>query len=279
MNQATPSSHGLLSFLPNTAVLFLCVVCMSFQSEARATPVDAELVLLVDISRSGTTQTQFNTLMSAYASSFTSSQVLNSIQSGQYGRIAVSLQFYGGTTIQRVGIPWMSIGNSTEAANFAALARSVVRPVSSGASAVAPALTFASRSFGTETGAPSNGFESTLQIIDIAATTVPNNRTTAAVNAASDASIASGVDVINATALGGRAATISNYFRTNVVDSTVSGVPATVATSPMNRTLAPTFTGVIATRIGSSVTAIPEPGAGLGLIPATCLILLRRRRI
>ena len=251
---------------------------MGFQSEARATAVDAELVLLVDISRSGTTQTQFNTLMSAYASSFTSSQVLNSIQSGQYGRIAVSLQFYGGTSIQRVGIPWMSIGNATEAANFAALTRSVVRPVSSGASAVAPALTAATRSFGTETGGVSNGFESTLQIIDVVATTVPNNRTTAAITAARNNSMASGVDVINAAALGGRAATIGSYFSNNVVASTVSGVPATVTTSLVNRTLAPTFTGVIANNIGNSVTAIPEPGAGLGLISTTCLVLLRRRR-
>ena len=259
--------------------MLLCALFMGFHTEARAVAVDAEMVLLVDISRSGTTQTQFNTLMSAYASSFTSSQVLNSIQSGQYGRIAVSLQFYGGTSIQRVGIPWMSIGNATEAASFAALTQSVVRPASTGVSAVAPALTAATRSFGTETGGASNGFESTLQIIDIVATTLPNRRTTAAVTAASDNSIASGVDIINATALGGRATTIGNYFRTNVVDSTVSGVPATVTTSLVNRTLAPTFTNVIATNIGTSVTAIPEPGAGLGLIATTCLVVLRRRRI
>lgn len=259
--------------------MLMSAVLMGFHSEARAVSVDAELVLLVDVSRSGSNQTQFDTLMNAYASSFTSSQVLSSIQSGEFGQIAISMQFYGGTSIQQVGIPWMSIGNATEAANFAALARNVVRPVSSGASAVAPALNFATRSFGTETGGSSNGFASNLQIIDIAANTAPNNRTTAAVNAASDASIASGVDIINATALGGRATTIANYFRANVIDSNVSGVPATVVSSPLNRTLAPTFTGVIATNIGNSVAAIPEPATGLVLVSCTCLIFLRRRRL
>jgi hypothetical protein len=278
MHQATPSSHGLLSFLPSSAAVFLCAFFMGFHSEARAVAVDAELVLLVDVSRSGTNQTQFNTLMSAYASSFTSSQVLNSIQSGQYGRIAVSLQFYGGTSLQRVGIPWMAIGNATEAANFASLARSVVRPTSSGASSVAPALNAATRSFGTETGGASNGFESTLQIIDVVATTVPSNRTTAAVTTARNNSMASGVDIINAVALGGRAATIGNYFTANVVASTVSDVPATVTTSRVNGTLASTLTGSMANEISRSVNAIPEPGAGLGLLSTTCLVLLRRRR-
>lgn len=259
--------------------MLLCALFMVFPSEARAEAVDSELVLLVDISRSGTSPNEFNTLMDAYAASFTSSQVLDSIQSGQYGRIAVSLQFYGGNSVQQVGIPWMAIGNATEAAKFASLTQSVVRPMSAGASSVAPALNFATRSFGTETGGVSNGFESTLQIIDVVATTMPSNRTTAAVTAASENAMASGVDVINASALGGRAAAIANYFSTNVVDSTVSGVAPTVTTSLVNRTLAPTFTTAINGSINQSLNAIPEPGAGLGLLATTCLVILRRRRI
>jgi hypothetical protein len=278
MKTASPMSPSQPSFLPRRARVLLCALLMGFAPQARAERVDAELVLLVDISRSGSNQTQFSTLMSAYASSFTSAEVLNSIQSGQYGRIAVSLQFYGGASLQRVGIPWMSIGNATEAANFAALTQSVVRPVSSGASAVAPALAAATRSFGTETGGASNGFESNLQIIDVVATTVPNNRTTAAVRAAGDAAIASGVDVINAIALGGRATSIANYFRANVVDSTVDGIAPTVASSLINRTLAPTLTSAMVTTMEAPLAAIPEPGVGLGLIVTTCLVVLRRRR-
>jgi hypothetical protein len=148
MKQATPSFHGLLSFSPSSAAMFLCVFLMGFQSEARAVAVDSELVLLADVSRSKTQQTQFNT---------------------------------------------------------------------------------ATRSFGTETLGPSNGFESTLQIID-------------------------------------------------VVTGTVSDVPGKVPTPQFNGSSASTLTGPLSQKVSRSINAVPEPGAGLGLISTTCLVLLRRRR-
>lgn len=273
--------HRPLVRLKTAAAICSGIIFVGIHTEARATAVDVELVLLVDASTNGTTAAEFSNLLNAYATTFTSSQVLDSIQSGGHGRIAVSLQFYGGATTPQVGIPWMSIGNATEAATFASLVQNLTRPATAGRSLVAPGLNFATQTFGTETGGSSNGFESTLQIIDVVATTVPTNATTTVVRAAGDAAIASGVDVINAVALGGatRTAAIANYFQANVVDSAVVGLPATVSTSVLNRNLLATnVAGIYAANLSASVTAIPEPSVGFGVASTICLILLRRKR-
>lgn len=278
MKLAHPLSRGLLSNLPSVLAMSLGIAVAGLSGQAHALAVDSELLLLVDVNNGSLSQRQFSTLMSSYASSFTSSEVLTSIQSGNYGRIAVSLMFYGNSSVQRVGIPWMSISNSTEAANFATLATSLTRPVSRGSSAPAPALAAATRSFGTETGNASNGFESSLQLIDIAATSVPNRANSTGVAAAGDAALAAGVDLINTLALGTRSAAISSYYTTNVIGSTIAGVNATTSTSAINQTLAPTMTNVLVQNVGSNIVAVPEPEPALSLLSAVGLVLMRRRR-
>ena len=278
MKLAHPLSRGLLSNLPSVFAMSLGIAMAGLSGQANALAVDSELLLLVDVNNGSLSQRQFSTLMSSYASSFTSSEVLTSIQSGNYGRIAVSLMFYGNTSVQTVGIPWMSISNSTDAANFATLATNLTRPVSRGSSAPVPALAAATRSFGTETGNASNGFESSLQLIDIAATSVPNRANSTGVAAAGDAALAAGVDLINTLALGNRSAAISRYYTTNVIGSTIAGVDATATTSAINQTLAPTMANVLAQNVGSNIVAVPEPHPSLGLLSAIALVLMRRRR-
>lgn len=281
MKIATPQSRGLLSYLPSVFAMSLGIASFGLHGQAYALAVDSELVLLVDVSQSGLNQRQFSTLMGAYASSFSSSQVLNSIQSGAYGRIAVSLMFYGNTATQQVGIPWMMIGSATDAANFATLARSVTRPVSTGSAAPVPALAAATLSFGTETGGSSNGFESALQIIDVAAASIPNRRNSVGVAAAGDSSIASGVDLINTVALGNanRSAAIAAYYTTNVIGSGLTGLTATAGTSPINAaTLTTTLTSGLTQNVGAGLTVIPEPSAAFGVLFGISLLIIRRHR-
>lgn len=279
MKLATPLSRGLLSYLPSVFAMSL-VAGIGWSGQAHALAVDSELVLLVDVSQSGLSQRQFGTLMDAYAASFTSSEVLNSIQSGATGRIAVSLMFYGNSSIQQVGIPWMSIANSTDAAAFATLANNLTKPVSTGSSAPAPALAAATQSFGTETGGASNGFESALQIIDVAATSVPNRRNSAGVAAAGDAAIASGVDLINTVALGGvnRSAAIASFYEANVVGSGLAGVEPSVSASRFNATLETLLTVNVSENVGVALSVVPEPDAALGVLSGIALLLARRRR-
>lgn len=253
---------------------------ISGSGQAHALAVDSEIVLLVDVHPTGLRQQQFNTLMAAYAASFTNADVLTSIQSGATGRIAVSLMFYGNSSVQQVGIPWMSIGNASDAATFADLTRGLVRPTSTGSSAPAPALAAATLSFGSETGGVANGFESPVQIIDIAASSVPNRRNAAAVPAAGDAALASGVDLINTTALGGpaRSANIANYYTANVVGSTLPGVAPSVTASRFNTNLGVVLTANLSDNVGAAFAAVPEPNATLGILAGASLILGIRRR-
>ena len=219
--------------------------------------------------------------MAGYATAFTSSQVLNSIQSGAYGKIAVSLMFYGNASTPVVGIPWMTIGNSVEAATFAALAQAVNRPFSIGSPSVPSALSVAALSFGSETGGTANGFESNAQIIEIAAASVPLGGT-AAVTAARDGALASGVELINTIALGNRAAAIDNYYAANVIGGQAGGVVATSNTSPINGGLAGILTsqisGGVAAGASESLSAVPEPSTALTLLSGLSLLLIRRRQ-
>lgn len=251
-------------------------------AETRAETVDSEMVLLVDITRPGLSTTQFNQLMDGYATAFTSSQVLDSIQSGQYGRIAVSMMFYGNSSTQIVGIPWMEIGNLTQAQQFATLARSLAMPFSVSSADLGTALTTASMSFGSETGYADNGFQSVVQTIEIASAKAQPAGTGTVTATSSAAALASGVDLINGVALGNQASAIDNFYTNNVIGSTIPGVLATSTTSAINGALASTISGLmndtVQTGATLSVTAVPEPSSLLGLIPATLLLLRRRRR-
>ncbi len=273
MKPASPPSGLLSRLFAAPAMLSLGIATLGLQGQASAVMVDSELVLLVDVTKSGLNKNDFDSLLNSYAAAFTSSQVLNSIQSGTYGRIAVSMMFYGSN--QTVGIPWMSIGNATDAAQFASAVSLVNRANSTGAAPdIAPAITAAALSFGTETGGSSNGFESSVQIIDIAAATTPGTNGQAASNAA----LASGVDLINAIALGNKAPAIASYFTANVVGSTLPGVTATAGTSDINNALTAALTSEINNAVFVGATAVPEPDVALGLITGLGFTLLLRRR-
>lgn len=249
--------------------------------QARAIDVDSEIVLLVDVTKPGLSDTQFSLLMDGYANAFTSSSVIDSIQSGYYGRVAVSMMFYGNTATQLTGIPWMEIGSLSQAQQFASLARSMTMPISTGTADVGAALTAAALSFGTETGGTGNGFESVIQMVEVATSKTQPNNTAGATSSASAAALASGVDLINSLALGNQANQIDAFYAANVIGSTLPGVVPSNTTSPINSALAGTINTMFSetTRIGAttSINAVPEPTGLLGLIPVSFLLFKRRR--
>jgi hypothetical protein len=273
---ARPSLVGPLRFLLPVAL------ASALASQARAVNVDSEIVLLVDVTRPGLSDTQFSQLMDGYASAFTSTNVIDSIQSGYYGRVAVSMMFYGNTNTQIAGIQWMEIGSLSQAQQFAAIARSLTMPFVTGSADVGAALTAATLTFGTETGGTANGFESVVQMVEVATARRQPNQTAATAAAGSDFAMNSGVDLINSLALGNQATQIDAFYEANVIGSTIPGVSPTGTTSPINGTLATTINSLFAetTQNGAtaSMNAIPEPNVLFGLVPAV-FILFRRRRI
>ena len=265
-------------------VILMCTGILltgGWPAQTKAESVDSELVLLVDAAQAALNNTGFSQLMDGYAAAFSSSEILDSIQSGASGKIAVSLMFFGNTGTQQVGIPWMMIGDSAQALQFASLVQNVPRPFFNGTSDVASALSAASTSFGTETGGSPNGFESAVQIIEVAEARSPQNNSAAAVSTNSSSALLAGVDIINSLALGNQASAIDNFYAANVIGSTIPGMIATNSTAPLNNSLATTMVGMLSGSVQAgattSITAVPEPGPIFSLM-ASILILLKRRR-
>lgn len=279
MKKATFSSRGPSLRIRFVLAMSLGIALAGFPSQAEAETVDSELLLLVDVTQGGINNSQFNRLMDGYAAAMTSSQVLDSIESGQFGRIAVSLVFYGNAFTQTVGIPWMMIGNAAEAQQFADLVTVLSRPFSLGSPSVSAALDYAANHLGTETGGPSNGFESQVQIVEVAATALPMFQNPAGDQDARDDALAAGVDIINTIALGNRASSVANYHASNVVGGVVNGAEGSSATAALNGTLDGFLADHMQTTVeGGAVASVPEPSSAICLISGVGFLLLGRRR-
>jgi hypothetical protein len=275
MKSATPPSRGRLSQFFAAIVIPISLAGFGSLSQARAVAVDKELVLLVDVSQSGLNAKDFGSLLESYSSAFSSTQVLDAIQLGKYGSIAVSLRMYGDSSVQQVGIPWMSIASAADAAKFGDLASKISKPNAAGFPAVGSAIIAATASFGTETGGKSNGFESSLQIIDVIASVEPKSSNVGNDKESRKFSLKSGVDVVNSISLGKKADDIAAYFSANVIGSTTPGMPATSKTS---NSIDANLTQVLTNSLAGNITTVPEPSSALALIVGGSMLLMRRRR-
>ena len=62
---------------------------------------------------------EYEGLMDAYANSFESAGMVDAIQAGTTGRLAISLVFYTHRNRQEVGVDWMEISDASSAAAVA----------------------------------------------------------------------------------------------------------------------------------------------------------------
>ncbi len=281
MNAPMIPYRGLPSRIPLACGAALSLLMVAWPDPIQAEAVDSELVLLVDTTSAALNKTDFTRLMDGYAAAFSSTQILDSIQSGATGRIAVSLMFFGNTSSQQVGIPWMMIGNSTQAQQFANSLLNVTQPSWGGTSDIGAALVAATPFFGTETGETSNGFESAVQIIEVTEAKGPQNNSATSTAVSSAYALASGVDIINSLAIGNQADAIDAFYANNVIGSTLDGILATNTTSPANNSLATILTDslnqTMQTGANTSITAVPESGTMLSLATGIIILLKRRR--
>ena len=128
--------------------------------------MDLELILAVDVSYSMDLDEQ-RLQRDGYIEAFRDPLIIKAIQSGQYGRIAVTYIEWAGWDVQHVVVPWTLVDGPDSAE---ALARLLVdAPISRHRrTSVTGALTFSERQFGTA------GFAGQRRVIDVSGDG-PNN--------------------------------------------------------------------------------------------------------
>lgn len=146
-----------------TAILLLTGLC----GPARAqTPVDLQLVLAVDISRS-MDQDEQSLQRAGYVAALRDPTVIAAIQSGPLGRIALSYVEWAGQGLQTVLVPWTLVDGAKSAGLVAdALAGQPYQRLRR--TSISNALTFSAGQFAT------SGFTSPRRVIDISGDG-PNN--------------------------------------------------------------------------------------------------------
>lgn len=245
---------------------------------AEAVKVDAELLLLVDVTKS-INDTEFDVIMEGFAQSFEAAATIDAIQGGVTGSIAASVVFFSDKNNQAVGVNWMQVSDAASAQAFATQLRSAVRPSDKNGMALATVLDFSTALFGTETGGTANGFESVNQVMTLVGDGIDNNSPSGGqpaedvVLAAGQAALSSGVDIINAITIGG-GQPLTDYYTQYVVGGSVGPFTGAVVDTP---TVA-TFPALAEIFVADTLTAVvPEPNSLL-LASIGSLFLLYRRR-
>ncbi len=164
----------------------LLLAGMISQAEARIdTPVDLELALAVDVSRS-IDATEALLQRQGYIEAFGDPEVIQAIRAGMLGRIAVTYFEWSGMDSPQIVAGWTLIDGGASAFAFAeALGR--IAPIAARHTSISRAIDFALPLF------EGNGFEGTRQVIDVSGDG-PNNWGNL-VTTARDRAIAAGVTI------------------------------------------------------------------------------------
>ena len=153
---------------------------------AQDVPVDLELILAVDVSGSMDFE-ELQVQRRGYVEALKHPEVIEAIESGIFGRIAVTMVEWAGDYSQRVVMPWRMI--DTEADAIAASDTVAAQPVDNmRGTSITGLLDYTREMF------DGNGFEGTRQVIDISGD--GPNRSGGPVTAARDRTVARGI-VIN----------------------------------------------------------------------------------
>ncbi|MFN4283981.1 MAG: DUF1194 domain-containing protein [Alphaproteobacteria bacterium] len=186
------------------------VAALWWTSPARAadTPVDLELVLTADVSRSIDDQ-EFRLQRAGYAQAFRDKRVIDAIRGGGMQRIAVVFVEWTGIDLQKIVIDWTQIDSAASAEAFAQKLDDLPRTTYiGGGTAVGEALYHAATLF------ENNGFEAARRVIDISGDGPTNRGRPASV--ARDHVVAQGI-TINGLPILGLEPRLESYYETQVI--------------------------------------------------------------
>ncbi len=175
---------------------------VAVSTPASAVPVDLELLFMNDVSGS-ITAGDFAFQKAGYAAAFRDADLIDQIQNGAIGKIAVSVAFFAGSVAQTV--PWTIIEDVASGEAFAQIIEAATRPSVGFNDNTSVSLT---TSLGFFDG---NGIEGTRSVIDIVTEGAQDvsgcsesNPVCLPLQDARDNALASGIDQINALLLDDR---------------------------------------------------------------------------
>jgi hypothetical protein len=200
------------------APLLAAAAAMAAPRPVAALPVDLELVLAVDCSRS-IDVAEFALQIQGYASALRRPGIVRAIQSGIHRRIAVTYVQWAGTFLQSSVIEWTQIADEESATEFAERMASTPRTLSGGGTSLSGVIDYARGLFAE------NGFEGRRLVIDISGDGINNSGRQAA--HARDEAVAMGL-TINGLPILTEVPWLDDYFRDNVI----GGVGAFVIPAP-----------------------------------------------
>lgn len=129
-------------------------------------PVDVELVLAVDVSRSVDEEEQ-EMQFRGYEAAFRDRRLAEGIAGGPLGAIACTMFTWSGWNVQEVVVPWTLLDGPRAAASFADAIAAAPRRTHLYTS-ISGAMDFAARQFG-------RGFEGTRKVVDISGDGINNS--------------------------------------------------------------------------------------------------------
>lgn len=158
--------------------LLLCLACDASLVPVQAAPVDVELVLAVDVSRSMDDE-EFAVQRAGYVEALRHPDFIAAVRAGLNGRIALTYFEWAGSVREETLVPWQVIDSADSAAAFAA--RLEARQVSTHrGTSISTALSYAADLF------DDNGFDAWRRVIDVSGDG-PNNTGTPVRDARDDA--------------------------------------------------------------------------------------------
>lgn len=214
-----------------------------------AEPVDVELVLAVDVSRSVDAEEQ-ELQLRGYAAAFRDPKLIEGIAGGPIGAIACMMFVWSDWHIQQVVVPWAKLEGPRTAHAFAAAIDAAPRHTYLYTS-ISGAMDYAAKQFGT-------GFEGTRQVVDISGDGVNNSgRPVAEARAAALATgiVLNGLAVLDRTpsplTISGALPPLDDYYRDEVI-----GGPGAFLMVAQGFTA---FEAAVRRKIIREIAAVPPP--------------------
>jgi hypothetical protein len=196
---------------PLGAVLVGAMAVIAFElgltTPARAVPVDIELVLAVDCSRS-IDDDEFALQIRGYASALVHPSVVKAIQSGQRRAIAVTYVQWAGPLLQAQVLPWTLISDRESAEEFSERMVATPRNFRGGGTSLSGIIDYARPIFAK------NDFEGERLVVDISGDGINNSGRQP--QSARDDAVAAGI-VINGLPILTEVPWLDDYFREYVI--------------------------------------------------------------